>query len=85
VVEVIPPYPLAGAFRAQVLLDLDPSRYNTRAWGSSLTARFCSVYDWPVFKCPPRVSTLGAPRLEEEPLRDIRVRRALHLAVDESL
>jgi peptide/nickel transport system substrate-binding protein len=28
------------------------------------------------------ISTFGVPRLEEEPLRDLRVRRALHLAVD---
>jgi peptide/nickel transport system substrate-binding protein len=28
------------------------------------------------------ISTLGVPRLEEEPLRDLRVRRALYLAVD---
>src|SRR5262245_9175399 len=28
------------------------------------------------------VSTFGIPRLEEDPLRDVRVRRALHLAVD---
>ena len=29
------------------------------------------------------ISTFGVPRLEEEPLRDVRVRRALHMAVDQ--
>ena len=28
------------------------------------------------------ISTLGVPRLEDEPMRDVRVRRALHMAVD---
>jgi peptide/nickel transport system substrate-binding protein len=29
------------------------------------------------------ISTFGIPRLDEEPLRDVRVRRALHMAVDQ--
>jgi peptide/nickel transport system substrate-binding protein len=28
------------------------------------------------------ISTIGIPRLEDEPMRDVRVRRALHMAVD---
>src|SRR5262245_36288439 len=39
--------------------------------------------DLPMVEFTWLVSTFGVPKLEEEPLRDVRVRRALYMAVDQ--
>jgi peptide/nickel transport system substrate-binding protein len=39
--------------------------------------------DLPMVEFTWLISTFGVPKLEEEPFRDVRVRRALHMAVDQ--